>query len=317
MSNERVLLWSAPISRAAVESELKKLPGVDLVSVASADDAIAQMASADVAVLPVFNYTPALANAVRASARLRFLQLLTIGYDRLLTDKPQDSLSIASAGDSLSPAVAEHAVALMLALGRRIHEAQTNAAQQKWDSTQNTRMFSLDGKTIAIVGFGAIGKEAALRLRPFGAHVIGISRTAAPSDLADEVAPASELDAILPRADIVMLSTPLTDATRRLFDASRIARMKKGAVLINIARGQIVDTHAMVEALQSGQLGGAGLDVTDPEPIPADHPLWRAPNAIVTPHVAAAGGYRRLGLFAAANVAAFLRGETPKALIER
>ncbi len=312
-----VLLWCAPISRTAVEAELRKLTDIDLVSVTSADDAIAQVGDADIVVLPVFHYSPALANAIRASSKLRLLQLLTIGYDRLLLDKPQGGLAIASAGDSLSPAVAEHAVAMMLALGRRLTEAQANLAQQKWDGSQNARMFSLDGKSVAIVGFGAIGREAAIRLRAFGAHIIGVSRTAPTSDLVDESVGVHDLDSILGRADVVMLATPLTDQTRNMFNSARIARMKKGAVLINIARGQIVDTNALTAALQSGHLGGAGLDVTDPEPLPADHPLWRAPNVVITPHVAAAGGYRRLGIFAAENVAAFLRGETPKALIER
>ena len=311
----RVLLWCAPISRTAVEAELRKLSGIELTSVANVEDAIAHVGAADILVLPVFNYTPALADAIRASKTLRFLQLLTIGFDRLLLDKPQASLALASAGDSLSPAVAEHAVAMMLALGRRFPEAQTNLAQQKWDGSQNARMFSLDGKTATIVGFGAIGREAALRLRPFGAHIIGVGRSAPTSELADERIPVDQLDAALGRSDIVMIATPLTDQTRHMFDSARIGRMTKGAVLINIARGPIVDTQALTSALQSGHLGGAGLDVTDPEPLPADHPLWKAPNVIITPHVAAAGGYRRLGIFAATNVSAFMRGETPKALI--
>jgi phosphoglycerate dehydrogenase-like enzyme len=315
MSAKNVLLWSAPISRAAVEAALRGVEGVALTSVTKVEDAVAHLPQADALVIPVFNYTPELMAAIRAAPRLRFLQLLTIGFDRLAKDPPPNELTIATAGDALSPAVAEHAVTLILALGRRLHDSQANLAQAKWDGAHNTRMSSLDGKVVTIFGFGAIGREAAARLRPFGAHVIGISRSAQPSDVADEVLPPSRLDEALGRSDVVLIAAPLTEETRHAFNAARIARMKKGAILVNIARGPIVETQALIDALQSGQLGGAGLDVTDPEPLPADHPLWRAPNIILTPHIAASGSHTRLAKFAAENVAAFVRGETPKALL--
>ncbi len=311
----RVVLWAAPLSRASLEESFGKLAGIDFVSVKSADETVAALPDADVLVAPVFNYTPAVANAVRASSKLKFIQLLTIGYDRMALDKPQTGMIVASAGDSLAPAVGEHAVALMLALGRRLHDSQANIPAAKWDGAHNTKMFTLEGKTIAIVGFGAIGQQAAARLRPFGAHIIGISRTRPTSNLADEKLTIKQLDGVLEHADIVMISTPLTPETKGMFDAARIARMKKGAMLINIARGSIIDTNALAEALTSGHLGGAGLDVTEPEPLPADHPLWKAPNLLLTPHISAAGSADRLSQFAAENVAAFVHGDKPKALV--
>jgi len=313
--NMRVVMWAAPLSRASLEESFAKLRGFDFVSVRSAEEAIAALPDADVLVAPVFNYTPPVAEAARASTRLKFIQLLTIGYDRMMTDKPRAGILVASAGDSLAPAVGEHAVALMLALGRRLHDAQSNLAQAKWDGAFNTKMFTLEGKTITIVGFGAIGREAAKRLRPFGTRIIGIARRMPTSELADERLTVASLDDVLGRTDIVMIATPLTPETKGLFDTVRIGRLKKGALLVNIARGSVVDTHAMCAALHSGQLGGAGLDVTDPEPLPADHPLWRAPNVIITPHVSASGSAERLAVFAAANVAAYVRGETPQALV--
>lgn len=311
----RVVMWAAPISRASLEASFTKVQGIDFVSLKSAEETIAALPDADVLVAPVFNYTPAVANAVRASTKLKFIQLLTIGYDRMATDKPQESVKVASAGDSLAPAVGEHAVAMMLALSRRLHDAQANLPAAKWDGAYNTKMFTLEGKVVTIVGFGAIGQQAAKRLKAFDAHIIGVSRTRPTSNLADEKLTTNQLDSVLGHSDIVMISTPLTPQTKGMFDAARIARMQKGAFLINIARGSIIDTNALTEALNSGHLGGAGLDVTDPEPLPPEHPLWKAPNLVLTPHVSASGSAERLAAFAAQNVAAFVRGETPKALV--
>jgi phosphoglycerate dehydrogenase-like enzyme len=316
MLSKNVLLWAPPISRAAVESALRGVDGVALTSATKAEDAVTHLPAADALVIPVFHYTPEMMAAIRDAKNLRFLQLLTIGFDRLAKDPPPKELMIATAGDALAPAVAEHAVSLILALGRRLHDSQANLAQAKWDGAHNTRMASLDGQVATIFGFGAIGREAAARLKPFGAHVIGVSRSASPSDVVDEVITPAGLDEALGRSDVVIIAAPLTAETRHAFDAARIARMKKGAILVNIARGPIVDTQALIDALQSGQLRGAGLDVTDPEPLPSDHPLWRAPNLILTPHIAAAGSHTRLAKFAAENIAAFVRGETPKALLK-
>ncbi len=311
----RIVMWAAPISRASLEAAFAKIPNIEFTSVKNADETIAALPDADVLVAPVFNYTPAVANAVRASTKLKFIQLLTIGYDRMALDKPQSTVSVSSAGDSLAPAVGEHAVAMMLALSRRLHDAQANIPSAKWDGAYNTKMFTLEGKIVTIVGFGAIGQQAAKRLKAFDAHIIGISRTRPVSPLADEKLTINQLDSVLGHSDIVMISTPLTPQTKGMFDAARIARMQKGAILINIARGSIIDTNALTEALNSGHLGGAGLDVTDPEPLPPEHPLWKAPNLVLTPHVSAAGSAERLAGFAAENVAAFVRGEKPKALI--
>lgn len=310
----KIVLWASPASRRAMEARLKQISGATLVNAANEAEVIAALPDADVITLQVFNYTPAIAQAVRENApKLRFFQLLTVGYDRLLKEKIPGTLAIATAGDSLSPVVAEHALSLILALMRRVPEALTLQGQRKWDASMMGRMASLDRKTVAVVGHGSIGSEIGRMAKAFGARVIGLSRSAKPSPHAEVVRPIAELDAVLGEADVVAIATPLTDETTGMFDAARIARMKDGAFLINISRGPVADTNAIAAALASGKLAGAGLDVTDPEPPPPDHPIWSAPNVILTPHVAVGGASQALAAFAGDNIERFMRGEPVKA----
>ena len=139
----------------------------------------------------------------------------------------------------------------------------------------------LAGKTVVIVGYGSIGAAIEARLAPFGVDVLRVARTPRESP---KVSPIAELNNLLPKADIVVLIVPLTDATRGLIGAPEIARMKPGALLVNAARGPVVQTDALLAALNENRIRAA-LDVTDPEPLPADHPLWAAPNCLITPHV--------------------------------
>ncbi len=159
--------------------------------------------------------------------------------------------------------------------------------------------------TVLIVGYGSIGRAIEARLAPFGAKFLRVARSAR-----DGVEPVSRLDDLLGRADIVVLMIPLTSETRHLMDAKRLARMKPGALLVNAARGAIVDTDALLQALNEGRIRAA-IDVTDPEPLPREHPLWKASNLLITPHVAgdSAKFMRRLFRFASAQAERFARGE--------
>ena len=208
----RIVTWASPASRRAMDARLKQVAGAELINATSEAEVLAALSDADVLTLQVFNYTTAIAKAVRESApKLRFFQLLTVGYDRLRKEKIPETLTIATAGESLSPVVAEHALALILALQWRVPEALTLQAQRKWDSSVMGRMASLDRKTVAVVGFGSIGSEIGRMAKVFGARVIGLSRSAKPSPHADAVRPIAQLDAVLAEADIVAIATPLTD----------------------------------------------------------------------------------------------------------
>ena len=156
-----------------------------------------------------------------------------------------------------------------------------------------------------IVGYGSIGAAVEARLSPFGCKLLRVARSAR-----DGVAPVSSLDELLPQADIVILTAALTSETRGLINAARIARMKRGALLVNAARGGVVQTDALVEALTRGRIRAA-LDVTDPEPLPPEHKLWRAPNLLITPHVATDTPRftARAFAFAAEQAQRFARGE--------
>jgi phosphoglycerate dehydrogenase-like enzyme len=163
----------------------------------------------------------------------------------------------------------------------------------------------LEVTTVLIVGYGSIGKAIEAKLAPFGPRILRVARRAR-----EGVEPVMHLDALLPQADIVVVTTPLTAETMHLMDDGRIARMKRGALLVNAARGQVVDTDALLQALNDRRIRAA-LDVTDPEPLPAGHPLWKAPNVLITPHVAGASAQflKRALRLASQQAQRFARGE--------
>jgi phosphoglycerate dehydrogenase-like enzyme len=180
---------------------------------------------------------------------------------------------------------------------RRLPEFVEFQRRGEWNrsTVEPPEIDDLDGHTVLIVGHGSIGRAVAVRLAPFGARVIGVARHSR-----EDAQPVSALPDLLPQANVVVNLLPLTPETERFVDATFLARMKPSALLVNAGRGKTVDTDALLEALRSGHIRAA-LDVTDPEPLPADHPLWRAPNVLITPHIAGAvarwqaRGYRFAG----------------------
>jgi phosphoglycerate dehydrogenase-like enzyme len=220
---------------------------------------------------------------------LRVVQSISAGVDSLLPFVP-DGIVVCGASGAHDIAVAEWVVAMLLALRRRLPEFHELQQRAEWDSNAGDWIATgppsvgptddLDGATVLILGHGSIGRAVAARLAPFGAHVVGIARHAR-----TDTEPPEALPRLLPEADAVVLLLPLTPETKRIVDTRFLAQMKEGALLINAARGGIVDTDALLEALESGRIRAA-LDVTDPEPLPSDHPLWQAPNVIITPHIA-------------------------------
>ncbi len=312
----RIVYWARlQLAKALVIEQLGAVPGVELVIAENPQSLLAAMPGAQGIVL--YDAPPTEARQVIEALRapgntVRWLHFLTAGREGFDAVGIPAGIAVTYAAGGAAPAVAEHAMALLLALGRRVPEVLVQQAQGKWDRTPATRASSLEGKTLAIVGFGHIGRELARRARPFGAKIIGLSRSARPDPLLDEARPLSELHAVLARSDVVVVSIALTADTHHLLDRAAFAAFKPGAHLVNVARGGVIDQAALVEALTSGKLGGAGLDVTDPEPLPAGDPLWACPNLIISPHFAGGGSaatLARLAGGAAENVRRYVAGE--------
>ncbi|MBK1830272.1 D-2-hydroxyacid dehydrogenase [Verrucomicrobiaceae bacterium R5-34] len=226
------------------------------------------------------------------ASNLRWVQAPTAGVDRYLGIKPlieNDKIVMTNARGVHGPAIADHAMAMLLTLTRNLNHYAENQKKGEWDRRGGgtSQQIALKGKTMLVVGLGGIGSEIAQRALGFGMNVIGTRRSDKPSaDYISKVGKAKDLLTMLSEADVVALAVPLTDETKDLMNSEAFAAMKQGSYLINIARGKVVNTEAMMKALKSGKLAGACLDVTDPEPLPADHPLWKQANVIITPHIA-------------------------------
>lgn len=222
--------------------------------------------------------------------KLRFIQSVSAGTDQF--DKPvlaAAGVRLASAQGANERAVAEHAMALILGLARQIHLARDNQMAKHWRpmiGDRARREDELGGKTMLIVGLGRIGLRLAALASAFGIRVIGMRRSPAPQSHVEAVVRPDQLHEVLAQADIVALTCPLTPETEGLIDAAALAAMKPSAVLINVARGRVVDEAALLAALAEGRIAGAGLDTFHDEPLPAASPFWALPQVIVTPHSA-------------------------------
>jgi glyoxylate reductase len=214
----------------------------------------------------------------------------------------------------LTETTADVAFALLMAAARRLPEAQQYVRDGKWRTWGPMTLLGPDvhGATIGIVGFGRIGQAVARRARGFGMKVIYQNRSAVdPAVEAEFEATGMPLEDLLPQADFVSIHVSLSAETKGLIDAEKLGWMKPSAILVNTSRGPVVDTDALVDALRRGVIAGAALDVTDPEPLPADHPLLHLDNCIVVPHIASASFATRgrMASMAAANLLAGVRGD--------
>lgn len=214
---------------------------------------------------------------------LKLLQILGAGVDYLLPlDWVPGGVTVLTNSGAHVPKAAQSALMALMMLNARLPELNWSQRQRKWN-----RIFTstLDGKSVLIVGVGAIGAGAAERAKQFGMHVVGIRRSGAPQPHVDRMHTPDELHALLPQADFVLVNTALTPETRFLFGEKEFGLMRKGAGFVNMSRGGLVDPAALDAALRSGHLSGAVIDVTYPEPPPPDWPYWETPNLLITPHV--------------------------------
>ncbi len=317
MTQPRVLLWTPWASHhQAMHAALRDLPDIDLVAAANQAEAIAALPGADAALFAGVGlaYSSAVAQAVRASPRLRWLQLLSTGHEALQEHGVPLHVTVTGVADSSAAVVAEHAMALLLALARRLPEAAMRGQREKWDRSYAAGVISLEGRTLCLAGYGRIGKEIARRAQAFGMRCIAVNRSGANDapDLAQQVLPVERLHEALAQADAIAISLPLAPDTQGLFGAREWAACRRGALIVNVGRGAVIHTDSLVAALHDGQLAGAGLDVTDPEPLPDGHPLWTAPGVLVSPHVGGAGsteGLKRLAALVRENIRRFGIGE--------
>ena len=225
------------------------------------------------------------------AAKLRFIQAIGAGTDQFSRDElARRGIRLASARGVNARAVAEHAMALVLALSRRLPEARDNQARRVWRGMigdLSRREDELGGKTLLVIGIGDIGGRLARLAKAFDMRVVGLRRDPSlGSGKADAVHPMSALKSVLPDADFVVLTCPLTEETENLIDAEALGHMKSSAYLVNVARGRVVDEAALIEALVARRIAGAGLDVTAEEPLAPSSPLWGMEHVLVTPHTA-------------------------------
>jgi phosphoglycerate dehydrogenase-like enzyme/glyoxylase-like metal-dependent hydrolase (beta-lactamase superfamily II) len=286
--------WTAP-KRIVVEPlmpakllELKRIaPDVLFVPVRDAEEAVKEAADADA----VIGFSsPAI---IKAGSRLRWIQVGHAGVEKELTPEVVKSNVVLTNTSRIYGAnVADQAMALLLSLTRGTKLAappriQSGVYQEYWTTLKkNARPQELHGKTMLIVGLGGVGIQVARRAEAFGMRVMAVDpneKLVKPAYVFS-IDPPANLMELLPKADVVVLCCPLTAQTRGLFDTAHFDAMKKSAMLINVGRGGLVQTNALVAALK-GQIAGAGLDVTDPEPLPTDHVLWKLPNVSITPHI--------------------------------
>jgi D-2-hydroxyacid dehydrogenase (NADP+) len=261
--------------------------GIGFTQVRSYDELRAAMPAADVLVVSGLWREELLDLGVR----LRFIQSIGAGTDQFdKTRLAARGVRLASAQGVNERAVSEHAMALILAMARQLHLARDNQHAKMWRgmiSDVAKREVELGGKTLVIVGLGRIGSRLAALARAFGMHVIGVKRSpAANQDVADEVVAQADLLSVLPRADYVALTCPLTPQTEGLIGKTALATMKPTAVVVNVARGKVVDEPALIAALEAHAIAGAALDCVAEEPLPAASLLWGMRHVLITPHTA-------------------------------
>jgi phosphoglycerate dehydrogenase-like enzyme len=292
-----------------------EVPGAEVEAFDRPEDAADSIALADAA------YGTVPADLFARAERLRWLQapLAGLGADWFHPALVDSGVVVTNMRGIYNEHLAGHAVGFLLALSRRFDVFFPRQARAEWQ--RGEKMIDLASSTVVIVGVGGSGTEAGRLCDAFGMDVIGVDpRTPdRPPGFYRLVGP-DRLDDSLAEADFVIITTPETPDTRGLFDAGRLAAMKPGSYLINIARGACVVTDDLVAALRSGHLAGAGLDVVDPEPLPADHPLWALPGVLLTPHVAitgAPGWYERRTEIVLENCRRFARGDELRNVVDK
>lgn len=257
---------------------------------------------------------------LKYAKKLKWIQLNSAGVEPYIKEGvlPKGALLTNSTG-AYGLAISEHMIGMLLSLFKKLNLYRDNQNQGLWKDEGNVK--SIYGSTILVVGLGDIGGEFAKRVKALGAYTIGVRRVNAEKpDYLDEIHLTEDIDKLLPRVDVVALSLPGTKATYKMFSKEKFELMKDGAVLLNVGRGTTVDTDDLCSALESGKLSGCGLDVTDPEPLPSDHRLWKMKNAVITPHISGDFHLRqthdRIVRIASDNLKRYINGEELNGVVD-
>ena len=291
--------------------ELKRVaPKAEFLYVPINEVQAEQIADADI----IIGNVPA--NLLAGAHKLQWLQLNSAGTDAYIKPGVMPAgVKLTNATGAYGLALSEHMTAQLLAMMKKLYIYYDNQKEGKWQDEGKVK--SIYGSKVLVVGMGDIGGEFAKRMKALGAQVTGIRRRVHEiPDYVDAMGEMANLDSYLAEADIVASSLPGTKATYHLFNEERFNAMKKGSYFLNIGRGGAVDTDALVKTMKAGHLAGAALDVTEPEPLPKEHPLWKTPNVYITPHIS--GDFHldythdRIIDIAAKNLELFLAGKPLK-----
>jgi phosphoglycerate dehydrogenase-like enzyme len=228
---------------------------------------------------------------VRSGKNLKWVQVMSAGVERVLhlsggNDLRDSNIVLTNNQIVQGPEIADHALAMLLTLSRGIHTFIAHRQQELWQGRPYPGI-ELNGRTALVIGVGGIGTQIAIRAHAFGMEVIGVDPEDIPySPFLKKVVRPDQLDEVVPLADVVFVSAPHTPLSHKMMGPKQFEAMKQGSYFIAVSRGGLYDLNALVKALDSKRLSGAGVDVTDPEPLPKGHPLWKFDNAIITPHIA-------------------------------
>ncbi|MBI4659523.1 MAG: D-2-hydroxyacid dehydrogenase [Verrucomicrobia bacterium] len=297
-----------------------RFPNLHLVAFRSGEDLLREVSDTDAII--GFSASHPTAKILAAGKKLRWLQTGSAGVEDVLKDSTlKNSPVILTNGKIIQgPEIADHALALLLNHTRDLKFYNEQMTQVGFQRKNRLPQIELRGKTVLIVGLGGIGTQVAERCFAFGMRVLAVDAKDIPLTRAvEEVRKPDELDILLPEADVVISCVPHTPESQRMIGAKQFGLMKNGVYIINVSRGPVIDTEALTAALKSGKVRAAGLDVTEPEPLPKDHPLWSMPNVTITPHIATASDQveaRRTKLYRE-NLERFLTGRPLRNVVDK
>lgn len=294
---------------------------VTAITVATSGELERALPGADLLVLSNSTYTDEVADLLNRHGRdLSWIQFTSVGVDALERLGAPAGITVCNAAGLRSGAVAEHAIALLQAMTRRIVEIDRTRDARDWNAAlsaaQNVGL--LGGTQLHCLGYGGIGKKIAHIAKAFGMDVVAYNRSGEGSEPGIRVLPLDKVAETLPAADSIILCVPETAATRGIISANLIEKLKPGVQLVNVGRGGLVDASAILAALDGGRISGAALDVFDTEPLPADSPLWTHPKVILTPHIGGNGGdaVRLLAEIIHTGISRIKTGKPPLNIVE-